>query len=257
MSEFNIDEINNYQGELTLDVVKKWIGPLFSKICKLENTVIENKATIDKLTKRLEDASSTVLPKVNSLPISFASVTKKKTAADREMVAAIVETISRNEKEKSSIGNNLVISGIKPTDNDENDLNQARSVIEKLSIDTRKEKIRFHHIKKKVNNKWEKTSMIKVHLDSVETRDKALESIKKNENDIKTYLSKCRYFVNKDLTSNERITLNKLLVNRNELNQKLEHEEGGKRYGIDKKTGQRYFWVIRDNDLKKFLIKDD
>lgn len=98
MSGFKIDYIMNYQGVLTLEVAKCWIGSLFSEICTMRTTINENKITIDNLTKKVEELQAPQ-PTNNPLPRSYSSVTAKKTVADRQIDAAIVNLVSRNDKE--------------------------------------------------------------------------------------------------------------------------------------------------------------
>lgn len=151
----------------------------------------------------------------------------------------------------------MIISGIKPTNNDENDIQEARSVIKKLSIVNGSEPPKVIRIKKIVDKQWVNTSIFRVVLNSVITRDTALETIGKS-NKIKSYLSGKKYYVNKDMTSSERITFNKLLTEKNDLNKKLKFVDNfGKRYDIEKKTNKHYFWVIRENELKKFYLKPE
>jgi hypothetical protein len=255
---FNIDEINNYNGPPDIVLIKKWFGMLHTKITELEKSNDEKQQKIDTLTKRLDDLQpnqpSNDSP-LNTFPISYASISAKKTVAERQIVAAIVDSVSRNDKEKSIVEKNIIISGIQPTNNEENDKREATAIIEKLSIGDKVQNV--YRIKKWKDKKQENTSMFKVVLDSVETRNKAFESIKSN-GELKKLLNEKKIFINKDMTSNQRITFNKLLNEKNERNKKLKNEKDGKKFDIDPKTGKKYFWVIRDNDtISRFYIKED
>jgi hypothetical protein len=267
-------EVANMRSPVNIDHIDSWLLTLHNRIKLLEdankqltNENIQlrsdnenkNKLISDFQVKlgKIEDSQKEL--STSSRGLSFASVVSGDRKYDdniREAEAFVAATIDRNNKEKSFKENNIIISGIKPSEKDDKDdkLNddkeRVHEVLNVLSIDVNEIKS-LSRLRKNDNGQSIEINQIKVVFKSSEAKLSAF----KNAKNLKSSLLN-NIYINQDLTFNERTILKNLISKRNSLNSKFVNQNNESvKNGIDEKTGKSYYWGIRNNELKKIFIK--
>ena len=164
----------------------------------------------------------------------------------KELHSNIVKKMSIHLQEKSRVENNIVISGIKDTEDDNDDKSKVNDIMKVIGIDK--------DLIKKVRRKRRKASdkdkpkleMIIVEFNDHVIQQTAIRNARKlkDNNDLKNI------YLNPDKTLEEQKIDRDLRADRDKLNKALPHDENGgrHRYGIEKngqKKDFKYHWGVR------------
>ena len=267
-------EVLNIRSGVNIDHIDTWLFTLHNRIKSLEDSnkqlLSENKKLISDNENNLKIINELQVKLGNiedsqkqlstpTLPFSFSSaVTGNRNDNNvRDAEAFVAATIARNNKEKSFKENNIIISGIKPSMEDDkearltDDKTKVHEVLNILAIDKTEVKS-ISRLRKNDNGKFTDINQIKVVFNSSEAKLNAF----KNAKNLKSSTFS-NIYINQDLTFNERTILKSLIIKRNALNSEFVDESNEKcKYGTDEKTGKKYYWGIRNNELKKIFNKE-
>ena len=251
--------------QATLKSLDKWLlelktslleknSILSDEIKMLKNEKDEDKKTIREFKKKLESYNP---PKPHDWSNLFQN---SKPSQETQIIMA---KIGKENREKSKIENNIIISGIgfESTEKDDTTVENILKTLE-LSTEVTKKIVRINRKKftdkdgtEKENDK-QPLKMILVEFNSGENRQKALLNSNKLKNSDYRYV-----YINRDKTENEREVERRLRAERNSLNEKLSHEipdtQGRHRYGI-KLSGpnkdKKYYHIIRNGSIQERII---
>jgi hypothetical protein len=252
------------EGDLKVAALDEWLYDLKKTVNDLKTTVEAQKElidlankTIDKLTTEittLKENPVAQIPKTNWAKSLFSN------KSDPTM-SIIMASVARETKKKDHIENNIIISGIKISQNeqeddnnheDEDKVNEILNIIniQRDSIQSQK-RIK---IKKKTRATdttaekvdWVDSEMIRIEFKENETKITAL----KNAKNLRGNEQAKDCYINPELTESERSIEKQLRDERNKLNAALKYGTGRRTWGVDR-NGNKYYWGIRGNQLKQ------
>jgi hypothetical protein len=275
-------EIKSYKSTVTIETIDTWLYDIHIRIKSLEDSnkslandnkqlINDNKQLIndneiktkmiDELQERLTKIDNQLInsSSSNTIPFSFARIvageTKDENVKDAEAFVAVA--MARVNKEKSLKENNIIVSGIQVSqkankdEKIEDDKEKVGQVLDILSVSSSDMKSFYRLRRKNDQGNLVEVNQIKVVLKSPEARDRAFKNSKSLKDSEFNHV-----FINQDLTYGERTILKSLIAKRNKLNSNFLNEKNEKvDYGIDDKNGKKYYWGIRDNELKKIFLK--
>jgi hypothetical protein len=196
--------------------------------------------------------------------LTFADLVKDK-KQNKTNISQLVMTskISNELNQKKKIENNIIISGIAESDQNNKDeklKHDQAQVIELLQImdqnlnETNVKRLTRLPRRNKQNNQNQSPELLLVEIDTVENKSLIMQKAKKLE-ESGNYEN---VYINNDKTEQERIVESKLRAERNERNSKLAHEipdtDGRLRYNLYKQ--KKYFWGIRSGELRWVQVKE-
>lgn len=239
--------ITEYQGQqVTLANLDHWLKESIDKFNKLTERVsfleqenLRKDTIIEELKK--STATSTTLNSQQSNIESSAFWSKLPKAA----ISKQCNLITKENNEKSSKENNVMIFGLKINENSE-DLQEVDKILKAIDIS-----INIKKVNRFKSNNTEKAAPIQVILNSKEEKINVLKAAKK----LKEKNGLNGIFINPDYTKNEMDLIKSLNAEKKQLNEQLSEEENGKRHGMHKfgkdDAESKFFWGIRDFELKR------
>jgi hypothetical protein len=242
--------------------LNQWLFDLKITVAELKATVAEQKTKIDELKSEVNELKKNPVTQASTTNWSKSLFSNK---PDTTM-NIIMASVARETKKKDQIENNIVISGIPISENDEEedskkeDEEKVKAILDIIQIDAASIKSQSRIKKKKITKEsgsnaqkieWIDSEMIRVEFKDIVTKTKALKGAK----NLKGHEIAKDCYINPDLTEAERSIQKKLRDERNKLNEALPNGEPRRKWGR-LKNGEKYFWSIRENQLRQIKFND-
>ena len=213
---------------------------------KLINELADKLITVTKRLECLEKRAATVLTdkaaeaateNSNAIQTAWTDVVKKR----------LCNLITKENTETVSKEGNIMIFGLRETEDTNKDLEEVKSLLNKIGAKFSSNNIKINRFKKTNNNS---TPPIQVILKSKEEKLSVLKA-SKNLRDHQGYKG---VYINPDYTKLELDLVKKLNQERKSKNEELENGETGKKFGLHRfgndSTESKFYWGIRDFELK-------
>jgi hypothetical protein len=214
------------------------------------------KADMAKLNKKAPSQPVTSRPTSGQPTLSYSSLFTKSKSSESEVV--LVAKVQNELKNKAKIENNVIVSGLPVKDVDGID-KSIEELSNGLPMNLEKVKRAYRLKRSHLAAARAQNSPELLVIEFIDTTSKATALDKAKG--LRMIESLKKVFINPDKTVAERKVELELRRLRNEKNLQLPHTHSvngqDRRYGVDARSGKKFFWGISGQKLVKFTVKED